>query len=172
MKHQRLSLISFFFLFSFFLAFFPVSLAGLDPAFGEETVGNQAAAPEMSQDIYYKTEGPVSGPPAPKMKYPDTYGRSGGWIDNRSLLWIFTQQHFFLGSFILGVPMIAWMLELFSHARRKRSPERSSKLDRLAQEIMQIGLPFYPLTIFFGIALLGAFLFLFSEFFKYMVSLF
>ncbi|HZR46399.1 MAG TPA: hypothetical protein VFA47_06825, partial [Candidatus Manganitrophaceae bacterium] len=131
MKHQRLSLISLFFLSSFLLAFFPISRADLDSAFGEETVGNQVAAPEMSTDIYYKTEDPVSGPPAPKMQYPDTYGRSGGWIDNRSLLWIFIQQHFFLGSFILGVPMIAWMLELFSHARRRFSPERSSKLDRL-----------------------------------------
>src|SRR5581483_4585513 len=172
MKHQRLSLISLFFLSSFLLAFFPISRADLDSAFGEETVGNQVAAPEMSTDIYYKTEDPVSGPPAPKLQYPDPDCRSGGWIDNRSLLWIFIQQHFFLGSFILGVPMIAWMLELFSHARRRFSPERSSKLDRLAQEIMQIGLPFYPLTIFFGIGLLGAFLFLYSEFFKYMVSLF
>src|SRR5581483_5435317 len=127
MKHQRFSLISLFFLSSFLLAFFPVSRTS--PAFGEEGVRTEAAAPEMSTDIYYKTEGPVSGPPAPKMQYPDTYGRSGGWIDNRSLLWIFIQQHFFLGSFILGIPMIAWMLELFSHARRRFSPERSSKLD-------------------------------------------
>ena len=171
MKHQRFSIISPFYLLLFFSLFFFVSLSRSELAFGEESVQNQAASPEMSKDIYYKTEGPVSGPPAPKMAYPESYGRSG-MVDNRSLLWLFIQQHFFLGSFILGVPMIAWMLELFSHARRRIDPERSSKLDRLAHEIMHIGLPFYPLTIFFGIALLGAFLFLYSEFFKYMISLF
>ncbi len=171
MKRPRFSVISSLFFLLFFCVLLLAPLTGSEFAYGEGPSRPQSASPEVSKDIYYKTEGPVSGPPAPKMKYPESYDR-GGLIDNRSLLWLFIQQHFFLGSFILGVPMIAWMIELFSHFRRKSSPERSLKLDRLAREIMQIGLPFYPLTIFFGIALLGAFFFLYSEFFHYMISLF
>jgi len=126
---------------------------------------------EISKDLYFGTEGPVSGPPAPAMRFPESYGRSIG-IDNRSLLWIFIQQHFFLGSFILGVPMMAWMLEIFSFLRRGADPQMSKKHDALAHEFMKIGLPFYPLTIVFGVILLVAFLLLYSEFSKYMASVF
>ena len=154
-----------------FLSIFLLTLTHLPLAIADESAGSQAVAPETSRDIYYQTEGTVSGPPAPKMSYPESYGRSG-IIDSRSLLWIFIQQHFFLGSFILGVPMIAWMLELFSHFRRRRHPALSEKQDQLAREIMEIGMPFYPITIFFGVALLGAFLFLYNRFFEYMAGLF
>ncbi|MBI3804056.1 MAG: cytochrome ubiquinol oxidase subunit I [Nitrospirae bacterium] len=161
------------FLQTFFLFFILLNLFHFNtpPAFAIESDSSSAASPEVSKDIYYQTDGPVSGPPAPKMSYPETYGREG-LIDSRSLLWIFIQQHFFLGSFILGVPMIAWMIELFSHLRRRRYPEQSEKQDRLARDIMEIGMPFYPISIFFGVALLGAFLFLYNQFFKYMAGLF
>ena len=160
-----------FFSYTFFLSFFLLTYFHPQPAFAEESTGSQAISSEVSKDILYQTEGPISGPPAPKLSYPGSYGRSGV-IDNRSLLWIFIQQHFFFGSFILGVPMIAWMVELFSHLRRRRSPDQAEKLDRLAREIMEIGMPFYPITIFFGVALLGAFLFLYNQFFQYMAGLF
>lgn len=163
MKRKRSPYTLFFF---FFLTFFTA------PAFASQTESSSPTGPEISRDIYYHTEGPVSGPPAPKMSYPETYGRGEGFIDGRSLLWIFIQQHFFLGSFILGVPMIAWMIELYSHFRRRRNREQSEKQDRFAREIMEIGMPFYPITIFFGVALLGAFLFLYNSFFQYMAQLF
>ncbi len=132
---------------------------------------SQASAAEVAEDIYFKTPGTISGPPAPKLSYPQSYDR-GGKLDNRSILWVLIQQHFFLGSFILGVPMIAWMLEIFSFFRRKADPSQASKHDALAHEFMRIGLPFYPLTIVFGCALLGAFIFLYSEFSRYMSSVF
>ena len=91
----------------FFISFFLLTLCLFQPAFAEEPVPSEAILEEVSKDIYYPGGGPVSGSPAPKMSYPESYGRTGG-IDGRSLLWFFIQQHFFMGSFILGVPMIAW----------------------------------------------------------------
>lgn len=125
----------------------------------------------VSEDIYFKTPGTISGPPAPKLSYPESYDRSGR-LDNRSILWVFIQQHFFLGSFILGVPMIAWMIEIFSYARRNATTKASKKLDQLAHEFMEIALPFYPLTIIFGFVLLAAFLFLYEAFSRYMATIF
>ncbi len=154
-----------------FLSYFLLTLFLFQPAFAEEPIPSETLSGEVSKDIYYKVDGPVSGPPAPKMSYPESYGRSGG-IDGRSILWFFIQQHFFMGSFILGVPMIAWMIELFGHLRRRHDREQSEKQDQLAREIMEIGMPFYPITIFFGVALLGAFLFLYNSFFLYMAGLF
>ncbi len=133
-------------------------------------------AEEMARDIYHQTEHVVSGPPAPRLQYPESYGGGhlggGHSLDRRSLLWVFIQQHFFLGSFILGVPMIAWMLELAGHARRARNPEGAARQDRLAREIMHIALPFYPLTVLTGVALLLVFLFSYGGFFRYMAQLF
>ncbi len=157
-------------LLTLFFSFFAIFYSATCPAFAEAPAP-PAPSIEVSKDIYYGTPGPVSGSPAPKMRYPESYGRSG-WIDGRSLLWLFIQQHFFLGSFILGVPMIAWMIELFAHLRRRGHPEASGKQDHLAREIMEIGMPFYPISIFFGVALLLAFLFLYNQFFQYMASLF
>ncbi|MFQ5596885.1 MAG: cytochrome ubiquinol oxidase subunit I [Nitrospiria bacterium] len=155
-------------LFLVALLFLFIDIPGIASA---ETILKTAGDPRVSQDIYFDTTGPISGPPAPKLQYPDSYGRSMV-IDNRSLLWIFIQQHFFLGSFILGVPMMAWMLEVFSVMRRRANPVGSDKNDRLAHEFMKIGLPFYPLTIIFGFILLGSFLLLYSEFSKYMATVF
>ncbi|MFQ5580266.1 MAG: cytochrome ubiquinol oxidase subunit I [Nitrospiria bacterium] len=130
--------------------------------------GNNDPSPQT--DIYLGTEGVISGPPAPALSYPDSYG-GGGRIDSRSVLWIFIQQHFFLGSFILGVPMIAWMLELFGLFRKKKGAP-AEKHDQLGRDIMEICLPFYPLTVLTGVALFGAFIFLYSAFTKYMASVF
>ena len=125
----------------------------------------------IGRDLYYKIEGPISGPPAPKLHFPASYGRYGT-ADNRSVLWIFIQQHFFFGSFILGCPMIAWGLELYAALRRRSYSETPDRYDRLAQKIMQIALPFYPFTIFLGGILLAVFLLLYNRFFTYMAGLF
>ena len=161
------------FLLLVLLSFSVFSSAGF--FFAKSSQGNHKLEMSLSdktgQDIYFKTPGTVSGPPAPKMRYPDSYG-GGSFLDNRSILWIFIQQHFFLGSFILGVPMMAWMLEIFSFLRRKTHPKETYKHDQLAREFMQIALPFVGLTIIFGIALLAAFLFFYTEFSRYMGSVF
>lgn len=131
----------------------------------------QTATGTTAEDIFFKTPGTISGPPAPTLNYPRDYDGKG-ITDNRSILWVIIQQHFFLGSFILGVPMMAWILEILSYLRRKSSPANAKKHDGYAHEFMRIALPFYPLTIVFGFALLGAFIFLYAEFSRYMSSIF
>ncbi len=159
---KRLSALALFFCLSIFLSVLPV-------------YGDSPASPEVQgitgTDIYLGVEGVISGPPAPKLTYPESYGESLV-SDNRTVLWIIIQQHFFLGSFIIGVPMMAWMLELFSYFTRKANPEGSKKYDALAGEFMRLALPFYPLTIIFGFMLLAAFIFLYADFFEYMSTVF
>ena len=138
-------------------------------SFSEARTQNDAGG--GGEDIYFKTPGTISGPPAPTLNYPGDYDGKG-LTDNRSILWVFIQQHFFLGSFILGVPMMAWILEIISYFRRKSNPEQAELHDGYAHEFMRIGLPFYPLTIIFGFALLGAFIFLYAEFSRYMATVF
>ncbi len=157
----------------FFLVLFILSLPlflGLSLASEPDPSLQENTAPSLQTDIYFGTEGVVSGPPAPTLSYPDNYG-GGGQINSRSVLWIFIQQHFFLGSFILGVPMIAWMLEFFG-LFRKKGTDPAEKHDRLGQDIMRTCLPFYPLTVLTGFALLGVFFFLYSGFSHYMTSVF
>lgn len=162
---------SFFFLFSLSIFFgaLPASAAGASSHVSSEAPADAQGG--ISEDIYLGIRGVISGPPAPKLTYPKSYGDSFV-SDNRTVLWIIIQQHFFLGSFIIGVPMMAWMLEVFSFFRRKANPEGAKKFDALAGEFMQIALPFYPLTIIFGFLLLAAFILLYAEFFEYMSSVF
>lgn len=128
------------------------------------------SSPAFSADLYQKIE-EIGTSPAPTMTYPESYG-SGKSLDHRFILWILIQQHFYLGSFILGTPMIAWLIELFATLRKKGNKEKSETLDRIAYHIMQIGLPFYPFTIIFGLILLSGFMILYPVFFQYMAQLF
>ncbi len=125
--------------------------------------------PSFAEDLYQKSEQVINA--APQMAYPDSYG-GRKYYDNRLLIWIFIQQHFYLGSFILGTPMIAWLLELFASLRRKKTSDEARTLDTLAYDLMQIGLPFYPFTVISGLILLGGFLLLYPSFFQYMAGLF
>ncbi|MFQ5543016.1 MAG: cytochrome ubiquinol oxidase subunit I [Nitrospiria bacterium] len=152
------------------LFFFSAFFFNSHPVFAEKSTTG-APASETARDIYFKTTGVISGPSSPEMTYPESYRGNLG-IDNRSVLWIFIQQHFFLGSFILGVPMMAWMLEIYSFLRRKGRGGNPFKYDQLAKEFMEIALPFYPLTIIFGVLLLGAFLLLYGDFSRYMATVF
>ncbi len=132
-------------------------------------------SPDLSTDIYHHVKRPVSGAPVPPLHYPESYRpmtRPKGleWlqkIEGRSILWFAIQQHFFFGSFIIGAPIIAWMVELYSHLRRHRGKE-----DQLAEEIMQIALKFYPCTIILGVVLVMAFFAFYAGFSQYMTGLF
>jgi hypothetical protein len=128
------------------------------------------SASAQTADLYQRT-GEMRSPPVPQMSYPESYGGSTV-LNNRSVLWILIQQHFYLGSLILGTPMIAWLMELFAYFKRKKYEEKSQRLDRLAFHVMQIGLPFYPFTIIFGLILLSGFMILYPVFFQYMAQLF
>ncbi len=123
-----------------------------------------------ASDLYPTTDETVSAP-APVMTYPESYG-AGKSLDHRAILWVLIQQHFYLGSLILGTPMIAWLMEIFAYLRRKKDQGKSETMDNMAYHVMQIGLPFYPFTIIFGLMLLSGFMILYPVFFQYMANLF
>ena len=108
---------------------------------------------------------------APQSIYPESYGGEKS-LNHRVIIWVLIQQHFYLGSFILGVPMIVWILELYAYLRRAQNPHESKRLDALASDMMQIGLPFYPFTMITGLMLVGGFMILYTTFFQYLARLF
>ena len=65
---------------------------------------------EVGRDVYYKTEGPVSGAPAPITKdTAEFYPRYN--FESRVLLWVANQQHLYYGSFVLAVPIFCMCIE-------------------------------------------------------------
>jgi cytochrome bd-type quinol oxidase subunit 1 len=144
----------------FFLLLFFVFLLG---------TSDSARAAESS-DLYAESA-ETEAIHAPAMSYPKSYG-SWEFVNHRALLWIFIQQHFYLGSFIIGAPMIAWLIELFAYFRSRKRPEKGAILDRMASDIMRISLPFYLFTVLSGFILLSGFIVLYPAFSQYMAALF
>src|SRR5213592_2500171 len=65
---------------------------------------------EKSRDVWYKTEGPVVGAPAPKTTdSPKDYPRYN--FESRVILWVALQQHLYYGSFVLAVPIFCMIVE-------------------------------------------------------------
>ena len=83
------------------------------PAAGAKAEGGDAKVEkkvEKGKDVYYKTEGIVSGPPAPKTTDSDKdYPRYN--FESRVLLWFANQQHLYYGSFVLAVPIFCMVIE-------------------------------------------------------------
>jgi cytochrome bd-type quinol oxidase subunit 1 len=124
---------------------------------------------EKAKDVYYKTEGIVSGPPAPQLKYPDDYGTYGKF-QSRTLLWIANQQHLYFGSFVLAVPMFVFVIELVGMLSKDKVLRK--KYDDMAHEFMKISLTAYSVTAILGGILIFTFLALYPGFFRYLASIF
>ena len=158
------------------LGIFALSLAM--PLFSPWIVGGEALAQEevakveKAKDVYYKTEGIVSGPPAPIMTEAD-YPRSG-WPgplgENRVVIWIVAQQHLYFGSFVLAVPIFCMVIELVGIL--VKDPVMSKRYDRLAYDFIRISLTAYSVTAILGGLLLFSFITLYPTFFGYLASLF
>ncbi len=149
----------------FLLPFVPLSVGaeeGAAAAVDEEKV-------VKGKDVYYKVEGIVSGPPAPKLKYPDDYGTYGNF-QSRTLIWMANQQHLYFGSFVLAVPMFVFVMELVGMLQKDR--KMSKKYDDLAHEFMKISLTAYSITAILGGLLLFSFLALYPGFFGYLARIF
>jgi len=146
-------------------------LLPLMPAAKAEEAAKPDAAPkvEKAKDVYYKTEGIVSGPPAPKLKYPDDYGTYGSF-QSRTLVWVASQQHLYFGSFVLAVPMFVFVIELIG----KMSADKNLKqrYDDMAHEFMKISLTAYSVTAILGGILIFTFLALYPGFFRYLAGIF
>lgn len=124
---------------------------------------------EKAKDVFYKVEGIVSGPPAPKLKYPDDYGSYGN-LQSRTLIWMANQQHLYFGSFVLAVPMFVFVMELVGMLQKDKRMSR--KYDDLAHEFMKISLTAYSITAILGGLLLFSFLALYPGFFGYLARIF
>src|SRR3989338_2066557 len=124
---------------------------------------------EKAKDVFYKVEGIVSGPPAPKMVYPDDYGTYGNY-QSRTLLWVANQQHLYFGSFVLAVPMFVFVMELVGMLQKDKT--MAKKYDDLAHEFMKISLTAYSITAILGGLLIFTFLALYPGFFRYLARIF
>jgi len=133
------------------------------------TTTEEAPKVERAKDVFYKKDGIVSGPPAPKTQYPADYGTYGK-LQSRTLLWVAAQQHLYFGSFVLAVPMFVFVMELVGMLQKDR--KMGKKYDDLAHEFMKISLTAYSITAVLGGVLIFTFLALYPTFFGYLARTF
>jgi cytochrome bd-type quinol oxidase subunit 1 len=148
---------------------FPLFLSSVQAQGAPETAPTKV---EMGKDVYFKVEGPVSGPPVPKLKasnYSNT-GLPGPLNESRVVIWSIAQQHLYFGSFVLAVPIFCMIIELVG--MMIKDPKLSKQYDNLAHDFIRISLTAYSVTAILGGLLLFAFITLYPDFFKYLSSLF
>ncbi|MFM7840772.1 MAG: hypothetical protein ACKO9T_02745, partial [Nitrospira sp.] len=98
------------------------------PAAKAESEKKDQAKVEKGRDVYYKTEGVVSGPPAPKTTDgPKDYPRYN--FESRVLLWFANQQHLYYGSFVLAVPIFCMIIEFMGVVTKDKA--MAKKYDQL-----------------------------------------
>lgn len=123
------------------LLFLPLAVA-LSPAptFADEP----APAPvQKGKDVYYKTEGIVSGPPAPQTTAKDypAYDLPYPLSESRVIVWTVAQQHLYFGSFVLAVPIFCMIIELVGIMSKDRTI--GQRYDDLAHDFVRISLTAY-----------------------------
>src|SRR5437660_12812672 len=163
------------------LLFLPLLLPFPTGASGEATAPAAPAAPaastkapdakpvEKSRDVWYKTEGPVIGAPAPKTTdSPKDYPRYN--FESRVILWVALQQHLYYGSFVLAVPIFCMIVEYLGVITKDKALAR--KYDQLAYDFVKISLTAYSLTALLGGIVIFTFLTLYPTFFTYLSSIF
>jgi len=124
---------------------------------------------EMGRDVYYKTEGPAIGMPAPITADNETfYPRYN--FESRVLLWVANQQHLYYGSFVLAVPIFCMCIEFAGMVSKDKA--MAKKYDQLAYDFIKISLTAYSLTAILGGILIFTFLTLYPAFFGYLSGIF
>lgn len=132
------------------------------------TVDSESKA-QTGRDVYYKTEGIVSGPPAPKTA-DDSHHYPRYNFESRVLIWFANQQHLYYGSFVLAVPIFCMIIELLGVLTKDRA--LGKRYDRLAYDFIKISLTAYSLTAILGGILLFTFITLYPSFFGYLSGIF
>ncbi|MBI5197735.1 MAG: cytochrome ubiquinol oxidase subunit I, partial [Nitrospirae bacterium] len=147
------------------LSFLLFSLSG--PAQAQE-----AEAPKMGKDIYYKTEGPISGIAAPKLQAGDypVYKAAYPISESRIVVWTIAQQHLYFGSFVLAVPIFVMIIEIVG--MMSKDPVVAKRYDELGYDFIRISLTAYSVTAILGGLLIFTFITLYPDFFRYLASLF
>ncbi len=127
--------------------------------------GNDGGAiAEPATDVYYKTQGIPSGPPAPAADV-STYPRYGS-LDNRTFVWFVTQQHTYFGGFVLALPIFCVILEFAGLVTRDRAA--AVRYDQTARDFLRVALLAMSLTAVVGSLMLGLFIWLYPSFMRYM----
>src|SRR5436189_663986 len=141
--------------------------AGDTPAPAAST--SDAKPVEKSRDVWYKTEGPVIGAPAPKTTdSAKDYPRYN--FESRVILWVALQQHLYYGSFVLAVPIFCMIVEYLGVITKDKALSR--KYDQLAYDFVKISLTAYSLTALLGGIVIFSFLTLYPTFFTYLSGIF
>lgn len=124
---------------------------------------------QTGRDVYYKTEGIVSGAPAPKTS-DDSHPYPRYSFESRVLIWFANQQHLYYGSIVLAVPLFCMVIELFGMITKDRA--LGKRYDRLAYDFVKISLTVYSLTVILGVLLLFTFQTINPSFFGYLFRIF
>ena len=142
-----------------------------EPSFAEEAAVEGCEAGK-GKDVYFKTEGCISGPPAPQTTAKDypAYDLAYPLSESRVIVWTVAQQHLYFGSFVLAVPIFCMIIELVGIMSKDRTVGR--RYDDLAHDFVRISLTAYSVTAVLGGLLLFTFISLYPVFFAYLVSLF
>ena len=120
------------------------------------------------RDIYYQTEGHPVGLSVEDV--PSEYPRYG-FIDNRLLIWVVTQQHTYFGGFVLALPLFSLLLEFWGMSRR--DCHIAQKYDGLARDILRVALLALSVTAMFRVSHVVVLLsFSYPSFMTYMGSTF
>jgi len=147
----------------------PTGASGADPVPAASAKAADAKPVEKSRDVWYKTEGPVVGAPAPKTTDgPKDYPRYN--FESRVLLWVGLQQHLYYGSFVLAVPIFCMVVEYLGIISKDKALSR--KYDQLAYDFVKISLTAYSLTALLGGIVIFTFLTLYPTFFTYLSGIF
>src|SRR5437667_7669356 len=147
----------------------PTGASGADPVPAASAKAADAKSVEKSRDVWYKTEGPVVGAPAPKTTDgPKDYPRYN--FESRVLLWVGLQQHLYYGSFVLAVPIFCMVIEFMGMVTKDKA--MAKRYDQLAYDFIKISLTAYSITAILGGILIFTFLTLYPAFFGYLSSIF
>lgn len=118
----------------------------------------------LAQDVYFKTQGVPSGPPAPPAE-EITYPRIAS-LDSRLIVWFVTQQHTYFGGFVLALPIFCVLIEFLG--LRTRDSSLAARYDRLARDFARVSVLAMSMTALVGSLMLALFILLYPHFMQYM----
>ncbi|MBI3355824.1 MAG: cytochrome ubiquinol oxidase subunit I [Nitrospirae bacterium] len=133
---------------------------------------DQNRKPAVSRDVYYKTEGIVSGPAAPRLTDQD-YPRLSeipALQESRLVIWVLAQQHNYWGAFVFGVLVLVVLLEISS--MMVRTGESTQRYDSYAYEMIWLLVLALSVAAALGGLLLFGLLALYPDLTRYLASVF
>ena len=133
----------------------------------------QANAGEfVSRDAYYKTEGVVTGPAAPRLADQD-YPRLSdvpALQESRLVIWVLAQQHNYWGAFVFGVLVLVVLLEV--GLLKVRTREIVQRYNGYAYEMLRLVVLAFSAAAVLGGLLLFGLLALYPDLTRYLAGVF